>query len=451
VASKKRPAKNTSSIPVSGVRGRSIPVERVSQTTISRVHADEAVTGEQIAQLADVPAAWLEALLVASVELPVDAGADAVVRAVVDAVASSLTSHAVGACFATSEGQRVYRRVPQGAAPRDAGFDPARLFPSFARERVLDAGGPSVTLHVACDGTSAASPQRGLHQDDPFKDDEHAREVVFARRAASVLARGLLLARAHEAAQAARRELAALESRAIQADKLASFGQIAASLVHELNNPLTSIVAYSDYLIRRVAMRPDATPSEDVDRLKRIGDSANRMLRFTRDLVSYARPSSEIAVTLVLHDVIDQAIAFCEHVIGGADATVERRYSEHVRTLRGMPEQLTQVFVNLITNACQALPSGGGRIVFETRVDADGKRAVVAIKDNGHGIAPAEVPHVFTPFFTTKRDGGGTGLGLSIVKSIVDRHGGTIRVESSKPGGTTFTIELPLGASSGGR
>jgi signal transduction histidine kinase len=159
--------------------------------------------------------------------------------------------------------------------------------------------------------------------------------------------------------------------------------------------------------------------------------------------VSYARPSSELAVPVVVHNVIDQAVAFCEHVISGAGATIERRYADDVRTLRGMPEQLTQVFVNLVTNACQALPNEGGVIRITTRAMVAKARIAIVVEDNGHGISAAELLHIFKPFFTTKRDGGGTGLGLSIVKSIVDRHGGTIHVDSNKPGGTSFTIELP--------
>src|SRR5262249_43411216 len=149
----------------------------------------------------------------------------------------------------------------------------------------------------------------------------------------------------------------ALEVHAIQADKLASFGQIAAGMVHELNNPLTSIVAYTDYLLRKLVSRGGDGPygaveADDIERLRRISDSANRILRFTRDLVTYARPSSEVPVPVVLHNAIDQAIAFCEHVIDAAKARVVRRYGPNVLTIRGMPEQLAQVFVNLITNAC---------------------------------------------------------------------------------------------------
>ena len=170
--------------------------------------------------------------------------------------------------------------------------------------------------------------------------------------------------------------------------------------------------------------------------------------RFTRDLVSYARPSSDVAVPVVLHGVIDQALAFCEHVIAEAGATIERKFGADVLTVRGMPERLTQVFVNLVTNACHAVGSegrAGGRIVIATQAIAGGRRVRIVIEDTGHGILPEHIEQVFAPFFTTKGQGRGTGLGLSIVRNIVDAHGGSIKVESCAPGGTKFTLELPAG------
>jgi signal transduction histidine kinase len=229
----------------------------------------------------------------------------------------------------------------------------------------------------------------------------------------------------------------------IQADKLATFGQIAAGIVHELNNPLTSIVAYSDYLIRKAVSAPALQDPDDVDRLRRISESANRMLRFTRDFVAYARPSSGVAGPVILHGVIDQAVAFCEHVLAQASVSVDKRYSPEVMTVRGVSEQLVQVFVNLVTNASQAAPAANGRIVITTSIEPTSRRVFVAVEDNGAGIAPDHLRQVFLPFFTTKGDRHGTGLGLSIVKSIVDGHDGSIHVESPPGSGARFVLELP--------
>jgi signal transduction histidine kinase len=122
---------------------------------------------------------------------------------------------------------------------------------------------------------------------------------------------------------------------------------------------------------------------------------------------------------------------------------VERRYGTDVLTVRGVSEQLVQVFVNLLTNASQAAPPEGGCVVIETALEGAARRVVVVVQDNGSGIAPEHLAHVFVPFFTTKGAEKGTGLGLSIVKSIVESHDGEIRVESQPGRGTRFFVELP--------
>ena len=206
-------------------------------------------------------------------------------------------------------------------------------------------------------------------------------------------------------------------------------------------------MAYSDYLIRKAIDRDGSTvghDDDDVERLRRISESANRMLRFTRDLMSYARPSSAVLGPVVVHAVIDQAIAFCEHVLAGANMTVERRYGSDVLMVRGVGEQLVQVFVNLLTNASQAAPQRGGWVEVATSVDAAARRVRIEVRDNGAGIPAENLTHVFAPFFTTKGDRHGTGLGLSIVRSIIAGHDGDIRVESQQGEGAVFVLELPV-------
>jgi signal transduction histidine kinase len=159
--------------------------------------------------------------------------------------------------------------------------------------------------------------------------------------------------------------------------------------------------------------------------------------------VAYARPSSETPVAVSVHVVIDQALAFCEHVLDEAGAELERRYATELPRVHGMPEQLAQVFVNLVTNACHAMPHGKGKLVITTRPTSEGDAVLVSVEDNGHGIEPEHMPHIFAPFFTTKTDGRGTGLGLSIVKNILDNHDAEVRAESLKPGGTRFVLRIP--------
>jgi signal transduction histidine kinase len=181
------------------------------------------------------------------------------------------------------------------------------------------------------------------------------------------------------------------------------------------------------------------------------------MLRFTRDLVTYARPSSEEPTSLRLGEVIDQALVFCDHVISEANVVVERHYADGLPLLWAVRGQLHQVFINLVTNACHAMASRiqegpHGRLVV--RVDHDGEGGtLIVVADDGPGIAREHVDHIFEPFFSTKGEGRGTGLGLSIVRNIVQQHGGSIDVFSrhdESPAGTEFKLRFPMRRFSGG-
>jgi two-component system NtrC family sensor kinase len=379
----------------------------------------------------EVPPAWLDRLLAASLDLPLAQGPRAVTASLVEAVSHILPAYAVGACVVpegpAGSGQVLVTRLPEGAAVGSPGIDPTRVFPGFLYEHVVAVPGGALgsTLHLASDADvfeRAASPA-----------------VHLLERAAAVLGRALTTSRQLGIG----RDSPGLEERMIQADKLATFGQIAAGIVHELNNPLTSIVAYSDYLIRKAVSDGAPHDPEDVDRLRRISDSANRMLRFTRDFVAYARPSSGTPGPVVLHGIIDQAAAFCEHVLAAARMTLEKNYGADVLVVRGVGEQLVQVFVNLLTNASQAASSEDSRVVITTSLDPATRRVRVSVEDNGAGIAAEHLRQVFVPFFTTKASRNGTGLGLSIVKSILEGHDGEIRAECAPGSGARFLLELP--------
>ncbi|MCP3139811.1 GAF domain-containing sensor histidine kinase [Pyxidicoccus xibeiensis] len=230
-----------------------------------------------------------------------------------------------------------------------------------------------------------------------------------------------------------------LEKRIIHAEKLASIGQLAASVVHEINNPMTAVATYADALLQRSRTTPGANPA-DQEKLKKILESSHRILRFTRDLVSYARPAQDKPEKVQLNAVVDMAVGFCEHVVAQARVSVHREYSE-LPPLSAVRANLVQVFVNLITNACHAMQPGGA--VYLT-TGKDGQDAVVTVRDTGTGIDPKHLQKIFEPFFTTKPEGKGTGLGLSICQGIVENHGGRLTVESCVGAGTTFTVRLPL-------
>jgi signal transduction histidine kinase len=394
----------------------------------------------------DVEAAWLDRLVVAACEMPVAEGETAVVQFMVRSLGEIFPECGVGACLVPPAPeapsstpdmrrtpvpveQQLFKYVPEGEEARGVGMDPTRLFPGFVYERVLDVEAGS-TLHLA--------------SDDSQLQDNDSPMMHVVRRAALAMGRGLGLARGHAKATSDARDLRALNSHMVQAEKLASLGQIAAGVVHELNNPLTSIVAYTDWLIRKQGMSPNGGDPDSLERLRRIGESASRILRFTRDLVAYARPSSEVPVPVSVHTVIEQALAFCEHVLAQHGAQVQRRFAEGVPPVRGMHEQLVQVFVNLFTNACHAMPGDGGELVVTSEISEDGLRLAVFVEDNGHGIAADQLTQIFAPFFTTKVDGRGTGLGLSIVKNIMDNHSAEIRAERADGGGARFVLVFPV-------
>jgi two-component system NtrC family sensor kinase len=247
--------------------------------------------------------------------------------------------------------------------------------------------------------------------------------------------------------------VALLEDQIVHAEKLATLGQLAAGVVHELNNPLTSITLYTDYLLQK-SSRAGGDPG-DIERLRRIADAASRMLRFTRDLVTYARPSTEEPAAVSLRDVLAQSAGFCEHVLHETGVTFELDAPRELPPVRGLRGQLQQVFVNLYTNAAHAIAEKnaeegtlGGRI--EVRVTIEGRDALVRVRDDGPGIRAEHQGKVFEPFFSTKVEGKGTGLGLSIVRNIVRLHGGSMELESRhREGGhtqtgTTFVLRLPL-------
>ncbi|QQR90340.1 MAG: PAS domain S-box protein [Myxococcales bacterium] len=238
-------------------------------------------------------------------------------------------------------------------------------------------------------------------------------------------------------------ELRELEEQMIQAEKLATLGQLAAGVVHELNNPLTSISVYSDYLLKKA--RNSKIDPKDVDRLERISQSAERILRFTRDLAIYARPSTAEPKLVSIHDILDQAIVFCDHLVADRGVTIQRNYSTDVSGVFAIASQLHQVFINLITNACHATSDDQGLLVIRTRLN-EKNNVQIEIEDNGIGISTENLGRIFEPFFTTKTEGEGTGLGLSIARNIVEQHNGKINVQSQEGKGTTFVLLLPGGA-----
>jgi len=236
-------------------------------------------------------------------------------------------------------------------------------------------------------------------------------------------------------------QLRELESQIIEAEKMASLGKLAAGVVHELNNPLTSISVYAEYLVKKLA--GGKTDASDVEKMEKILEGARRIQKLTRDLISYGRPSSEEPEPLMFNELIDQGLSFCEHTIRKFDVRVSTDLADDLPGMTGNRNQLLQLIINLITNACQAM-EGGGELTLNTRMEKPGG-LLFSVADTGSGIAEKDKERIFEPFYTTKRDGEGTGLGLSIVSRIVEHHRGRVEVESFPGEGTTFKIRIQTG------
>jgi two-component system NtrC family sensor kinase len=242
--------------------------------------------------------------------------------------------------------------------------------------------------------------------------------------------------------------LRVLQNQVIHAEKLATVGQIAAGVAHEINNPLTSIQACVEAVLNKASMAvqgrvPNQIEPVDLERLKRIQDGAERIRRFTHDLVGYARPSRVEIERLDVNEVVEHALSFCEHVFVEAKATLDRDLAANLPPVRAVRDQVMQVVTNLVTNAAQALGAKGGTI--RVRTFHDGEAAVgLAVTDTGSGIREEHRASIFDPFFTTKPAGSGTGLGLSVVRNIVYAHGGQITFQSKLGSGTTFVVTLPV-------
>ena len=235
-----------------------------------------------------------------------------------------------------------------------------------------------------------------------------------------------------------------LQQQVVRAERLATLGELAAGVVHELNNPLTSITVYAEYLVRK--LESQGAEVADLEKLRRIGASAQRILRFSRDLVQYARPSGRDLEPVDIAAVVRSSVSICEHLVDRGGIALAVDVDPELPVIQAIAGQLEQVLINLITNAVHAVEGKGdkaGRVVVRAQVESP-STILVEVADSGPGITPEDREKIFEPFFTTKPDGKGTGLGLPIVRNIVEQHRGEISVARSDLGGAAFRVILPI-------
>ena len=224
------------------------------------------------------------------------------------------------------------------------------------------------------------------------------------------------------------------QNQLIQAEKMAAVGRLAASLAHEINNPLQAI-QNSLHLTLHQSLEEEKRRQF----LEMAQQEVTRLVQIVRRMLDFYRPSSAMR-SLDVNRPVEDALAIAGKRLQQARIEVVSRLSSDLPPTRGAPNQLTQVFLNIIINALEAMPDGG-TLWVGTAHHTERRQIVVAFRDSGSGIAPEMREHMFEPFHTSKSTG--TGLGLAISYGIVERHGGMIEVESPPGAGTTFIVRLP--------
>jgi two-component system NtrC family sensor kinase len=239
-------------------------------------------------------------------------------------------------------------------------------------------------------------------------------------------------------------ELRRAQASMIQIEKMASLGTLAATVAHELNNPLEGVLTYAKLLKRKVLQSalPDELKHDFEAELTVIADETARCGTIVKNLLLFSRQMIGEFREVNLVEILSQCFKLINHMLKINNVKFEMDVRAESTSLIADPSQLEQVFLAIAINAVEAMPGGG-----TLRVTVDDDRAAgflqISFSDTGIGISDEDLPRIFEPFFTTKRDGKGTGLGLAVSYGIIERHGGTIHVTSRLHEGTTFTISLP--------
>ncbi|HXH28746.1 MAG TPA: ATP-binding protein, partial [Candidatus Polarisedimenticolia bacterium] len=224
----------------------------------------------------------------------------------------------------------------------------------------------------------------------------------------------------------------------MQTEKMAAVGNLVSGVAHELNNPLAGVIGFSQILLERT-QDPKSRKS-----VERIHDEAQRAARIVRNLLTFARKHKPESVKVDLNTVLEKTLELRAYDLRVNSITVTTEFDADLPSTMADPNQLQQVFLNIISNAEQAMREAHGKGALRVATRIAGKQIEIDIQDDGPGIKADHLKQIFDPFFTTKPVGKGTGLGLSICLGIIKEHGGAIEARSPAGGGTVFTIRLPV-------
>jgi len=234
------------------------------------------------------------------------------------------------------------------------------------------------------------------------------------------------------------------QARLLHQDKMITLGRLAASVVHEINNPLAGILNYLRLMIK--IMSRGTLGAEHTEKFQKylalVESETSRCSKIVSNLLAFARKSETEFKEMDVHELLQKCLMLSRHKLDLQNIEIQTDFQPNFPKIWGDFNQLQQCLINLIFNAVDAMPDGG-TLTLGCAYQGSNKAVEVWVKDTGSGIPGEDLPHIFDPFFTTKREGQGLGLGLATVQGIIERHKGTIRVESNQDKGTVFTIELP--------
>ncbi len=228
------------------------------------------------------------------------------------------------------------------------------------------------------------------------------------------------------------------QAQLIQSEKLSGIGEFVAGVAHELNNPLTSVMGFSELLAQA-----DSNPQHK-RHLEMIHKSAQRCQKIVQALLSFARRHKPERKAVCVNGLIEAALEILNYQLRTSNIEVTTQLDPHLPQAMVDPHQIQQVFLNIINNARQAIEAHQPKGWIKISTSVRGEKVCVTIQDGGPGIPPESLSKIFDPFFTTKEIGKGTGLGLSLCYGIIKEHGGTITPRSRPGEGATFIIELPI-------
>ncbi len=282
---------------------------------------------------------------------------------------------------------------------------------------------------------------RGKPDGSGFSDDELDAISTLANQAALGIEKMHLYRRLHEQVACLRKalhELHQAQASLIQNEKLASIGQLAGGMAHEINNPLLIILGRAELLLM------DTDPSNpNASDLEIIKSETQRIAGIVRNLLSFSRVNKTgILSTVDVNEIMERALQLVEIQESSGEIATIKRLSGDLPPIYAEKGEIQQVFMNICMNAYQAMKNGGGKLIVETSQD-DAGYVIAKFADTGPGIPREHLGKIYDPFFTTKSESEGTGLGLSVSRGIVEKYGGKIEVETRVGEGATFVIRLP--------